>query len=95
MRESLPKWINILNVLRSLTLLETNIAPENGWLESWNTNFLLGPGLFSGARLLVSGSVLVLSFSCETQVDEDDPDTSFSLEFFGPKRVPFLVGRER
>ena len=29
------------------TLPETNIAPENGWLEY--DRFLLGPGLFSGA----------------------------------------------
>ena len=29
------------------TLPETNIAPENGWLE--DNPFLLGPGLFSGA----------------------------------------------
>ncbi len=29
------------------TLPETNIAPENGWLEY--DCFLLGPGLFSGA----------------------------------------------
>ena len=37
------------------TLPETNIAPENGWLE--DDPFLLGPGLFSGAKMLVSGSV--------------------------------------
>ena len=24
----------------------TNIAPENGWLNGWNTSFLLGPELF-------------------------------------------------
>ena len=32
----------------SITLPETNIAPENGWLEY--DRFLLGPGLFSGAN---------------------------------------------
>ncbi len=37
------------------TLPETNIAPENGWLEY--DPFLLGPGLFSGAKTLVSGRV--------------------------------------
>ena len=31
-----------------VTLPETNIAPENGWLEY--DRFLLGPGLFSGAN---------------------------------------------
>ena len=35
------------------TLLETNTAPENGWLEY--DRFPLGPGLFSGV-MLVSGS---------------------------------------
>ena len=38
------------------TLLETNIASKNGWLEY--DPFLLGPGLFSGAKMLVSGRVL-------------------------------------
>ncbi len=39
------------------TLTETNIAPENGFLEY--DRFLLGFGLFSGAKwLLVSGSVV-------------------------------------
>ena len=38
------------------TLPETNMAPENGWLEY--DRFHLGPGLFSGVNLLlVSGSV--------------------------------------
>ena len=38
----------------SYTLPETNMAPENGWLEY--DRFLLGPGLCSGAMyLLVSG----------------------------------------
>ena len=30
------------------------MAPENGWLEYY---FLLGPGLFSAAKMLVLGSV--------------------------------------
>ena len=34
------------------TFPETDIAPENGWLECYS--FLLGPGLFSGTELLVS-----------------------------------------
>ena len=38
------------------TLPETNIAPENGWLEY--DRFLLGPGLFS-VDMLVSGRVKV------------------------------------
>ena len=43
------------NWFRTSTLPETNMAPENGWLEYHR--FLLGPGLFSGANLLlVSGS---------------------------------------
>ena len=37
---------------RGCTLPETNMAPENGWLEY--DRFLLGPGLFSGANLLDS-----------------------------------------
>ena len=37
------------------TLPETNISPENGWLEY--DCFLLGPGLFSGAKWLFSGRV--------------------------------------
>ena len=36
----------IRNVDRLCTFPETNIAPENGWLE--DNPFLLGPGLFSG-----------------------------------------------
>ena len=40
---------------RECTLPETNIfAPENGWLEY--DCFLLGFGLFSDAKMLVSGS---------------------------------------
>ena len=39
-----------------ITLPETNIAPENGWLEY--DCFLVGPGPFSGVNLLlVLGSV--------------------------------------
>ena len=35
-----------------ITLHETNIAPENGWLEDYFfETFLLGPGLVSGAML--------------------------------------------
>ena len=37
----------------SITLRETNIAPENGWLEY--DRFLLGPGLFSGANCEFQG----------------------------------------
>ena len=36
-----------ISILLSYTLPETNIAPENVWLE--DDHFLLGPGLFSGA----------------------------------------------
>ncbi len=40
------------------TVLETNIfTPEHGWLEY--DRFLLGPGLFSGAFVLVLGSVII------------------------------------
>ena len=35
---------------RKTTLPETNIEPENGWLESWKMSFFLGFGLFSGAN---------------------------------------------
>ena len=39
-----------------LTLPQTNIfAPENGWLEY--DRFRLGPGLFSGANLLLVSTV--------------------------------------
>ena len=41
------------------SFLETNRAPENGWLEY--KRCLLGPGLCSGANLLiVSGSVVCI-----------------------------------
>ena len=39
------------------TLPETNSSPLR--MDGWNTSFLLGPGLFSGA-MLVSGRVLIL-----------------------------------
>ena len=38
-----------------VTLPETNITPENGWLEYY---FPIGDGRFSGA-MLVSGRVIV------------------------------------
>ena len=41
-----------------ITLPETNIAPENGCLEY--DPFLLGFGLFSGAKTLVSGRVILI-----------------------------------
>ena len=37
------------------TLSETNRSHLK--MNGWNTSFLLGPGLFSGAKMLVSGSV--------------------------------------
>ena len=41
------------------TLPETNIfAPDNGWLEDDELSFLGRLGLFSGAKMLVSGSVI-------------------------------------
>ena len=42
-----------------VTLPETNIAPENEWLE--DDPFLLVFGLFSGAKMLVSGRVYTLT----------------------------------
>ena len=39
------------------TLPETNISHLK--MDGWNTNFLLGPGLFSGAKMLVSGNVVL------------------------------------
>ena len=39
------------------TLPETNSSPLK--MDGWNTTFLLGPGLFSGAKMLVSGRVLL------------------------------------
>ena len=42
-------------VLPSLKL--TAKAPENGWLE--DDPFLLGLGLFSGAKMLASGRVMI------------------------------------
>ena len=49
-------WPSKIEIIRDLakyivywyTLPETNIAPENGWLE--DDPFLLGPGLFLGAK---------------------------------------------
>ena len=44
------------------TLPEINIfAPENGWLEY--DRFLLGPGLFSGANLLLVSGRGILGYS--------------------------------
>ena len=40
-----------------ITLPETKIAPENGWLEY--DRFLLGRGLLSGAFAVSLGSVVV------------------------------------
>ena len=40
----------------NFTLPETNIVPENGWLEY--DRFLLGPGLFSGASCYFEGGYL-------------------------------------
>ncbi len=49
-----------------ITLPETNIAPQNGWLH---TTFLLGPGLFSGDNLLlVSGSVSLCHAEWDSQM---------------------------
>ena len=42
--------------LGPLTLPETNIAPENGWLEYY---FPIGEAYFQGLWLLVSGRVVV------------------------------------
>ena len=43
LRNPTPKlWLS-----QKSTLPETNIAPENGWLEDYT--FILGPGLFSEA----------------------------------------------
>ena len=36
-------------------------------MDGWNTNFLLGPGLFSGAKMLVSGSVILVPRAIESQ----------------------------
>ena len=47
----------ILNKIDIPPLKLTAFAPENGWLEY--DRFLLGPGLFSGA-MLVLGSVTCL-----------------------------------
>ncbi len=46
------------------TLPETNsiLAPENGWLE--DDRFLLGPGLFSGANLLLVSGGSVFKIHC-------------------------------
>ena len=38
-----------------VTLPETNTSHLK--VDGWKTSFLLGPGLFSGAKILVSGSV--------------------------------------
>ena len=47
----------ILKISNKITLPETNIAPENGWLEiCWNTSFFLGRLIFR-CELLVSGRV--------------------------------------
>ena len=52
---------------------ETNIAPENGWLE--DDRFLLGPSLFSGAFAvsLREGTVYPLPFFPHLGVDVFPP----------------------
>ena len=55
MKNTLIGWVIegiILPSYVGITLTETNISPENGWLEY--DPFLLGPGLFSGGKLAVS-----------------------------------------
>ena len=60
------------------TLPETNMAPENGWLEY--DRFLLGRlGLFSGAKwLLVLGSVIFYNFLA-IQVKEDVSNPTYTM----------------
>ena len=48
------------------TLPATKMAPENGWLEY--DRFLLEPGLFSEAIMLVSGSPGDVFVSCDHPV---------------------------
>ena len=38
-----------------VTLPETNSSPLK--IDGWKMNFLLGPGIFSGTKMLVSGRV--------------------------------------
>ena len=64
------------------TLPETNIAPENGWLED---EFPFREGLFSGA-MLVSGSVYyILSFLVKLSPCSDHVNNTLgvSLNFMG------------
>ena len=68
------------------TLPETNIAPQNGWLEDGILVLFLGFGLFSGAKMWVSGRVIVdydllsldLSGTPKTIQNHHEPWTQFS-----------------
>ena len=75
-----------------ITLPETNIAPENGWLEY---QFPIGMAYFHGLRLLVSGRVVVLFLTLKSQkkFNEADEATSMDTMELGPQaRMALLFG---
>ena len=75
------------SVTKRITLPATNIfAPEKWMVGGWKTSFLLGFGLFSGAKMWVSGRVIVdydllsldLSGTPKTIQNHHEPWTQFS-----------------
>ena len=54
--EKAPDFRRFMDKIVQDTFPETNSLHLK--MYGWNTNFLLGPGLFSGAMLLVSGRVV-------------------------------------
>ncbi len=65
-------WLDSSQDLRMVTLPETNIAPENGWLEDY---FPIGEAYVSGA-MSVSGSICPGFFS-ERHTEHDFPCKRF------------------
>ena len=65
-------WLDSSQDLRMVTLPETNIAPENGWLEDY---FPIGEAYVSGA-MSVSGSICPGFFS-ERHTEHDLPCKRF------------------
>ena len=43
------QMVNLIDFDTTLALRKTNIAPYKWWLGDWETTFILGFGLFSGA----------------------------------------------
>ena len=64
------------------TIPETNIAPENGWLDK--ITYLLGPGLFSGALAVsfTEGSFYSLQLNRQLRDLQPHPSAQLGSKFF-------------